>query len=148
MSDAKTFAKIDDLFSASIDDLADLPAFEAPPPGSYVLSVSMEVKEVNKKSAVEASLTVIETVELSDPASDTAVVDGTKFSQLFMIDNEFGVGNLKKFLQPFQAHFGAPNIGVLVSEIKDVTISALIKNRKDKNDPEKVYASVSNITIA
>lgn len=147
MSDAKTFSKIDDLFSASIDDLADLPAFEAPPPGSYVLNVSMEVKEVNSKQAVEASLTVIETVELSDPETP-AVVNGTKFSQLFMIDNEFGIGNLKKFLQPFQAHYNAPNVGALIGEIKDVTISALIKNRKDKNDPEKVYASVSNITIA
>jgi hypothetical protein len=146
MSDAKVFSKIDDLFSASIDDLADLPAFEAPPPGSYILTVGMSVKQVNNKDVVEAAFTVNETVELSD-GNDTPVIDGTKFSMIFMIDNEFGIGNLKKFLKPFQEHYGVSNIGALVNEIKDVQISALIKNRKDKNDPDKVYASVSNITV-
>lgn len=148
MSEIKSVANINDLFSASLDDLADLPAFETPPAGSYLLRANMAVKEVNSKQCVEASFEVLETIELADPANSTAVVPGTKFSTLFMLDNEFGVGNLKKFLTPFQQHFGAANIGALVEEIKDVDIACLVKNRKDKNDPDKVYGSVTNITIS
>lgn len=148
-SSVKTFAGIDDLFNASIDDLADLPSFETPPAGSYLLTASMEVKEVNQKQCVEASFTVNETVELADPATSTPVANGTKFSTLFQMDNEFGVGNLKKFLKPFAEHYGTSNIGKLVrDEIKNVSISGLIKTRKDKNDPDKVYGTVTNITVA
>lgn len=138
---------IDDLFSKSIDDLADLAGFETPPPGSYILEVSCEVKKVNDKDAVEASFTVVETTELKE-AGDTPVPNGTKFSTLFMLDNEFGVGNLKKFLKPFSEHYDEKGIGALIEQIKSVTIACLVKNRKDKNDPDKVYGSVSNIVVA
>lgn len=147
MSEIKTLNSVEDLFSANIEDLADLPAYETPPAGSYILRVSCDVKKINEKDAVEAAYEVVETVELADPSS-TPSVPGTKFSQAFMLNNEYGVGNLKKFLAPFQEHFGAANIGALLGEVKDVTIAATIKNRKDKNDPDKVYASVTNISIA
>jgi hypothetical protein len=145
----KEFTSIESLLDANLDDLADLPAFEAPPPGAYILSVNMDVKKVNDKDAVEAAITVVETVELEDKSGETKeVAVGTKTSQLFMIDNEFGVGKLKTFLKPFAAHFGTNKIGELVRDhVKDVTISATIKNRKDKTDPDKVYASFHNISV-
>jgi hypothetical protein len=138
-----SFASLDDLFNASIGDLADLPAFETPPPGAYILGVTLSGKEVNDKPAVEAKFTVKETVELKN-AEDKPAVDGTQFSQLFMIDNEFGLGALKKFIAPFGAHFGTANIGELVRDhlAEEVVCSATVKNRKDKKDPEKVYGSV------
>lgn len=142
------FTSVDDLLSADLDDLADLPSFETPPAGAYILEVTMDVKPVNGKDAVEASIVVVETTELADKEA-TPVVAGTKFSQLFMLDNEYGVGNLKKFLKPFAAHFGTSKIGELVRDhIKGVTISAIVKNRKDKNDPDKVYGSLTEITVA
>jgi hypothetical protein len=148
MGEITKVGSIDDLFSASLDDLADLPAFETPPAGSYILLVSTDVKEVNSKQCVEAAIEVVETVELADPAG-TPVPTGTKFSQLFMLDNEFGVGNLKKFLKPFSEHYGTTNIGELVRDhVKNVTISALVKTRKDKNDPDKIYGSLTNIAVA
>ena len=147
MSELKAFGSATDLFAASLEDLADLPAFETPPTGAYILQVSTEVKKVNEKDCVEASFSVVETVELEE-STGTPVVAGTKFSQLFMLDNEFGVGNLKKFLAPFAAHYETNNIGELVeTHVKDVQISASIKNRKDKTDPRRVYASVLNITV-
>jgi len=136
-----------DLFQSGIDELADLPSFETPPPGSYVLEVSVDLKKINDKDAVEASITVVETLELANPG-DVPVLVGTKFSTLFMIGNEFGLGNLKKFLKPFSEHYGEKNIGALVAHLKDpVTITSLVKNRKDKNDPDKVYGSLTNIAV-
>jgi hypothetical protein len=148
MSEIKTIGSMDELFSTSLDDLADLAGFETPPAGSYILKVSAVTKEVNDKDAVEAAFEVVETVELTD-TSGTPVPNGTKFSTLFMIDNEFGLGNLKKFCGAFADHFGTKNMGELIRDhIKDVTISGMVKTRKDKNDPEKIYGSVTNITVA
>lgn len=148
MSELSTFNSIDDLFNANLDDLADLPSFETPPPGSYILTVSADSKKINNKDAVEAAFEVVETVELKDSTSK-AVPVGTKFSTAFFLDNEFAVGNLKKFLAPFSVHFGNQDIGRLIrDDIKNITIAAVVKNRKDKTDPEKVYADVVNITVA
>lgn len=134
------------LFAADLDDLADLPSFETPPPGSYILRATVNLKQINKKDAVEASFEVMETVELASPDSAPVAV-GTKFSTAFFLDNEYGVGNMKKFLAPFGAHFGIVNIGNLIQEIKDIDIACTVKNRKDKNDETKVYATVENISI-
>jgi hypothetical protein len=142
-----TFASTNDVLSANFDDLADLPSFGVPPPGAYVLSVTCGVKTINDKDAVEAEFTVVETVELAD-SSDKPPMVGDKFSVPFMLGNQYGVGNLKKFLAPFQATFNQSSIGALIEEIKGVTVTAVVKQRKDKNDPDKVYATVTNIQVA
>lgn len=147
MGQLTTFANTESLLNANIEDLADLAGFEVPPPGAYVLSVSAELKKVNSKDVVEAAYEVVETSELESMDS-VAVPNGTKFSTIFMLDNEFGVGNLKKFLKPFAAHFGTGNMGQLISEIKGIKIAANVKNRKDKNDPERKYAEVNGIAVA
>ena len=148
MSEATKTLTVESLFATSIDELADLASFETPAPGSYILSTSCDTKKINNKDAVEASFEVIEVVELADPSSKVVPV-GTKFSTAFFLDNEYGVGNLKKFLAPFAAHFGKTNLGELIrDEMKNVQIAAVVKNRKDKNDPDKVYAAVDNITVA
>lgn len=145
-----TFENVNDLLDADLNDLADLAGFEVPPPGAYILSVTTTVKEVNGKNAVEADISVVETVELEDKSGETQPVpNGTKFSQLFMLGNEYGVGNLKKFLKPFSAHFGTTKIGELVNDkLKDCTFGATVKVRKDKEDPDKQYATLRNIVVS
>lgn len=145
----ETFASIDDLFSQSIDDLADLPSFEVPPPGFYILDVTTVVKTVNDNDVIEADFTVVETVELSDSMSTAPVAAGTRFGILFMLNNKFGIGKLKEFLKPFGEHFEENSIERLVRDvISGVRISCEVKNRKDKNDPDRVYATVHGITVS
>lgn len=142
------FANLDLLFAASLDDIADLASYETPPKGSYILTVTTDVKEINKKAAIEAAFTVVETVEL-DNAEDKACAVGTKFFVAFMLGNPVSEGKLKQFLAPFAAHFGTTNVGELVRDtIKDVTVAAIMKHRKDKDDPEKLYADLRNVTVA
>lgn len=138
---------IDQLLASSLDDLDDLPSFEVPANGTYIVNVTTTIKEINKEQAVEAAYEVIEVVELADPA-DTPPVPGTKFSQLYTL-NPIGIGKLKEFCKPFAAHFNTPSIGELVKEhIQDVRVAANVKRRPDKTDPEKVYASVKIISVA
>ena len=140
---------LDALFAASLDDLDDLPSFVTPTPGVYILSVSLEEKEVNDKPSVEAKFVVVEAVELKDPQA-TPPKAGDSFNMLFQL-NPFSIGKLKEFCAPFGDHFGEKNIGILVREkIKDVTIVAQITNRKakkDSDDPDRVYAAVKVVKI-
>lgn len=141
------FNSMESLLGANLDDLDDLPSFETPPPGVYILDVTTDVKEVNDKDAIEASYTIKEVVELKDPTTTPPVI-GSKFSTLFTL-NEFGVGKLKEFLAPFAKQFGSSNVQELIRDhIKDVTISAQVGNRKDKTDPDKVYPTVKILSIA
>lgn len=142
------FADLDALFSASLDDIADLPSFETPPKGAYIGTVTTDVKEINKKPAIEASFVIVECVELKN-AEDKAPIAGSKFSTAFMLGNSISEGKLKEFLAPFGAHFGTNNVGELVRDrIKEVTVAFTMKHRKDKDDAEKFYPDVQNITIA
>lgn len=142
------FGSLDDLFAASLDDIADLPSFELPPKGAYIGTVSLEIKEVNNKPAVEATFTVVETVELEDKDEQPAAA-GTKFSSAFILGSNIAEGKLKQLLAPFAAHFQTKEVGALVRDlVKDVTISFVLKHRKDKEDKEKFYPDVRNITVA
>lgn len=143
------FSSINDLFSSDIDDLADLPAFEVPPPGVYLLEVKFQEKVINNKNCIEMACKVIETQELED-VNNREVPPNTEFSQLFMLNNEFGLGSLKEVLKPLSEHFGVTNLGILLRENLQeyVQVVALVKNRTDKSDPDKKYARVSIISVA
>lgn len=136
------------LLDKSIDDIEDLAGFEVPVNGVYTLKFSTALKVVNDKDSVEANFEVIECIEQQDP-NDAPTKSGTKFSVLFMLDNELGAGRLKMLLAPISEHFNERNLGTLVTETcKDLVIQAKVKRRADKNDKDKFYADVSNLVIA
>lgn len=143
---ATEIASLDALFAMSIDDMADLPSFEVPCEGSYILEISLDTKKIKDVAALEANYTVVELVEPATPG-ETAT-PGTKFSVANLLDNKYGVGNAKKVLATFADFAGSRNPSGIVAAVKDVRIAATLKHRKDKNDPDKIYANISNITLA
>ena len=71
-----------------------------------------------------------------------------QFSTAFLLGNKYCVGNMKKFLKPFGAHFEENSIEKLVRDVvKDVRIAATVTNRVDKEDPDKIYGGVKDITV-
>jgi hypothetical protein len=136
------------LLDRDIDDIEDLAGFEVPPNGVYLLKFNAELKVVNDKDAVEAAFEVMETLEQNDTSVD-APVAGTKFSTLFFVENPIAIGKLKEFLKPIAVHTGIGNTLQLVQqECKDLIISATVLRKAAKDDPEKFYATVKNVTIA
>lgn len=146
---------VEDLMDADLDDLADLPAFEVPPVGHYKLMVSLERKTVNDKPSISANLVVQEVLELVSPDVVKPEV-GTKFSQLFMMDNEFGQGGFKEFVRPIADAMNLPSrkISALLQTVQNVLIAATVKHRVHKDDRNKpkeeqrVYANLQNVTLA
>jgi len=147
-TEAKNIVPIEDLMDASIDDLKDLPPFIVPPVGHYKLQVSLERKVVNTHPCVEAQFVVQETLELKNPA-ETPVENGTKFSTLYTMDNEFGQGNFKLFLAPLLEGLGlqGKKVSEVIASVKNVVIAATVKQRPDKEDKDKIYANVVNAEL-
>jgi hypothetical protein len=140
------------LLDIGIDDIDDLPGFECPVPGIYSLKFSTSTKVVAMKGVdkdcVEANFEVIECLEQNDPAADPTKA-GTKFSVLFQLGQEVAMGKMKELLMPVAKHFGEGNLGKLVTDTcKDLIITAKVARRADKEDKEKFYPVISNVTIA
>ena len=139
------------LLDKSIDDIEDLAGFEVPVNGMYSLKFWTLVKVVNDRDCDESNFEVIECLEQND-ASELATKAGTKFSVLTHLDNEIALSRFKEMIMPVSQHFGEGNLLKLVTEVctadQGVIITAKVKRRADKEDKEKFYANVSNVTVA
>jgi hypothetical protein len=137
---------LDSLLDATLDDLADLPSFKPFPVGAHKALASFDTKEINGKAAIELNFKYVEAVELADPAEEAPKAGDTS-STMFMLDNEFGQGNFKKCAQPFAEAMGFKTMREVVEGVKDVECILVSGQRKDKNDPDKVYLVVKEIGV-
>ena len=135
-----------DLLDATLDDLEDLPEFKPFNPGAHKCSATFAEKEINGKQVVELSLKLIETLELSDPQQE-ADKPGAESSTIFMLDNEYGRGNLKKCATPFGVALGFSTIRQIVEGVKDAECLILTSIRVDKTDPDRKYLNIKEIQI-
>jgi hypothetical protein len=136
---------LDALLDSNLDDLADLPEFGCFPNGTHKVTMKLEPKEVNSKSCIELSMTLIETVEQSDPAAEPCK-PGFSGNVLFMLDNEFGQGKLKKFLKPLASHFGVTNFREISERLAGEEFTVVTKTTQNK-DKSQTYNSVEKILI-
>jgi len=141
-----TDAMMNDLLDETLDDLEDLPSFEPYPAGAHRVLATFESKEINDNPAIELAFKLMETMELSDP-QDAAPKEGSTASTMFMLNNEFGRGNLKKCAMPFGQALNLGTLRQIVEEVTDVECIILTGIRKDKNDPDKKYLQVKEIQV-
>lgn len=137
-----------------MSDIEDLPGFEVPANGEYILNLKTSVKEVNDIQCVEMSYEVVECVKKDNDADDDAK-PGSKFSQLFQLTNpdaekrKISLGKLKETLAGISESTGQTNVGVIVRDvIANAVVMATIKRRADREDKEKFYATVKNLRLA
>jgi hypothetical protein len=137
---------MNDLLDATLDDLEDLPEFKPFAPGAHRVLATMEEKEINGKQAIELSFKMMETLELADP-QDEAPKEGDTSNTMFMLDNEYGRGNLKKCGKPFGDALGLTTLREIVEGVKEVECVIITSVRPDKNDPDKKYLQVKEIQV-
>ena len=132
---------------ASLDDIDDLPGFTTFPSGAHLCTIeNWEQKEINQHPAIQIDLKFVELMELTEvlPESERPPVPGDVQSLSYMLDNDFGAGNLKSFLKPLATHFGTTSIKDTLNASKGANI-VLVQKRTEKNDRQ--YANVKNITV-
>ena len=137
---------INDLLDVKLDDLADLPSFKPFAPGAHRVLATFGTKEINGKPAVTLDFTYLELVELADE-NDEPSKEGDTANTMFMLDNEFGQGNLKLCAMPFCAALNLSTIREVIEQVKDVECVIISTVRKDKNDPDKKYLSIKEIDV-
>jgi hypothetical protein len=141
-----------DLLDKTLDEIEDLPGFEVPVNGRYLLKANRAIKTINDKVAVEVTLEVMECLK-KDNDADADTVPGTKFSQLFFLSGEeesvkISVGLLKQFCAPIGERVGEANLKTIVKEhIRDLLIGATVVRRKDSKNPEIFRARLRNVEV-
>lgn len=144
------YTDIDALLDGTLDDLADLPEFKPFPAGAHKVSITLEATEISKKMkkpCVEASLVYIEPVELADD-TETPPKAGDTSNSLYMLDNEFGQGGLKKILEPLKEALGTSSIRDTIAACKSVEVIVLTYLQVDKKDKDKVYLKIKELAVA
>ena len=120
---------ISSLLDLNLDDLDDLPEFVVPPAGSYsAVILSCEEKMIGTHPAVEMKFKLLETMELANP-SEVHVADGTECGVAFMLDNKYGVGDMKASLAPIKAALGTTSARETMAACKGLAILLVTKIR-------------------
>lgn len=140
-----TTTNIDNLLDISLDDIADLPEFKVYPAGAHRCTIAFEKKMIGTHPAVELKLTLLETVELTDP-SEVAPEAGTESSVAYMLDNEFGQGNMKKVMVPLAQHFGISNVSQLMEAAKGTECLVVTKQRQNK-EKTQTYLDITSLQV-
>ena len=122
---------LNDLFDVSLDDIADLPEFMVFPAGAHRCTISFESKKIGTHPALEAKLTLLETVELVDP-TDAIPAVGSESSVAYMLDNEYGKGKMKKMLKPLAELFGTSRISELLDAANGTEVLVVTKQRQNE----------------
>ena len=147
MTELNDTTSIDDLLDATLDDLEDLPEFKPFPVGAHKVLITLELKEIVNKQAVELNMVAIETLELAHQAQDEPLKQGDSTSLAFFMDNEFGRGALKKVSIPLAEALGTNTIRELIEACKYVECLVVTSLRKDKNDPDKFYTNIKELSV-
>ena len=137
---------LNSMLDSTLDDLADLPEFKVYPNGTHRVTISFEEKDVNGHPSVELKMAAIGTEELSNP-SDTPLNAGEVGSVLYMLDNEFGQGGLKKVLQILGKHFGLVNLREIMEASAGLECLVTTKQRQNKEKTQS-YLSIYSIEVA
>lgn len=142
---------IDALLDGTLDDLADLPEFKPFPPGTHRCTLKMEIKKIDKNTAVEVGLTALGTEELAD-TSDTPLSPGDNTSVLYFLTHtnpkaaEIGQGGFKNLMKSLAEHFGAKSNRELMEEGNGAEVLVVTGYRLAKKDPQNPNADRKKYT--
>lgn len=136
-----------DILDATLDDIADLPEFLTLPAGAHKVTINWEQKTINSHPSLSLNMTYIEALELASPDA-VAPNAGDKSSCLFMLDNEYGLGALKKATKGLAEALGVTKLSDIVAQSEGFEVIAVTKIRSKKDDKSVTYTDVVNMEVA
>lgn len=161
MSELNQNVSLDDLLDGTLDDLADVPEFKPFAAGAHRMSLKFDAtKKINDMPAIEVKLTIIESVELSDPTA-TAPAAGDTTNVIYILKkkddkgnvvrNELAEGQFKKLMASLSPAFpeagGSPRkIMEAADGFEVLAVTDIRSNLKDKNNP-KHYTELKEVQI-
>ncbi len=149
MSQNDNQVDIDSLLDSTLDDLADLPEFKIFPAGAYTGTIELAAKKMGDNTGVELKFALQEVNELTDPTQEAPAVGATT-SMGFLLNNEYGQGELKNLLTSLKTglNLTTPVSNRELMEISKGTVCMLVMaTRADKSDATKVYQKLKSLTV-
>ena len=147
MTDSNDMMSVDDLLDSDFDDLEDAPSFEPFQPGIHNVTVTMERKKIGEKQAVEFAFKLVETIELVDTEAEHQK-PGSEASIICFLDNEWGIGDLKRLGGPLKVALGLAKVSDTIEQCNDVECVIRTVYRKNKADPDSPYMGVKELVVA
>lgn len=150
---------LDDLLDGTLDDLADMPEFKPFAAGAHRMTLKFDAtKKINDMPAIELKLTIVESVELSDP-TQTPPAAGDTTNVIFILKkkddkgnvvrNELAEGQFKKIMAELSPAFpeaaGSPR--KIMEAADGYEVLGLTTTRADKRDKTKVYTSLESVQV-
>jgi hypothetical protein len=147
---------LDNLLEDDLSTINDLPTYEVPPKGFYKLRVkAVEDKMITLKDGAQAPVIQIdyialEALELSDPTEEAKFKPNMEFGESYFFHNdpEKTKSALKTTFAEVSVRFGCKTLKEMLEKLEGLEVFATVNQRKDKNDAEKVYAQIRNVTVA
>lgn len=141
-----------DLLDGTIDDLADLKAFEPLPKGSYLLAIKWSRKDINDMPALILDMSVIEVLELVDNSKEPPATGATTNIAFILKKkdggrNEVSEGQLKEIVKVLAPVVGGATIGEIITNSEGAQIVATIGIRTSKDDPDKKYNIIKSCAM-
>jgi len=138
------------LLEGTLEDLADAPSFEPFKPGAHLITIQswegLDGKlKISNHPAIKINLRLDETKELNDP-NDTAQAPGSETGIVFMMDNEYGQGSLKKILAALSSHFGSKTNGETFEASTGAQCLAITDLQSNK-EKTKFYTNIKEISV-
>ena len=137
---------VDDILDGTLDDLDDLPEFKAFAPGVHQVFTTMSIKDIGDNKAVEFAFKMISTIELANPKG-IEPKEGDTSSTICMLNNEFGLGALKKLAAPIREALGLEKTSEVIEQCIDIECIIVTGLRVDKKDKDKIYLQVKELQV-
>lgn len=149
---------LDALLDVSLDDIADLPSFDAFNPGAHKSTINWSFKSMEKTvdgvkkqvPHVELKLTAIETLEMAEPNNpevNTPPKAGDTCSTMYDLTNEFAMGALKKAVAALEEHFNTKNLKQIIVGSEGFEMVVVTKIRYGKDDQKKIDKSKKYLQV-
>ncbi len=151
MSNAEQLAA---LLDGTLDDVADMPEFVNPNPGTWLVEVKkFSIEEINKQHVPKISLVFTELIEANDPAVEPQTLPIEANAAFFLYNedgsaNEFGQGNFKMFLAPLKEITGAGSNREVMEASVGAQLIVTTGLREDKKEKGKFYLQFKNVMAA
>lgn len=141
---------LDTILDASLEDLADLPEFKPFAPGVHEVTIELTPKEINKHPSVELNMTMVKTIEMTDPTQEVPAPGATS-SVAFMLDNAIGQGKFKELIKPIGEHLGISlsekgSIRAIMEKAKGMTCKVVTNVRAGKEEGQ-VFMNVKSLAV-
>lgn len=133
------------LVSGDISNIADLPDFIQPIPGTYMVGIDKaEVAGVeDNKPYIDIKMRLISIVEQTSGAEEYP--EGSPLG--FRFYGDMGIKRFKKLMAPLFEATGTNTIGALLDAMPNMEVGIVTSQRKDKDDETKKYTDLKLVVI-